>query len=349
MSVLVTADLHLTDRPADAHRWGLFPWLAKQAVKYEVEYILLLGDLTDAKDRHSAALTNKMVTSIRSLVDTGRQVIVLRGNHDYIDELEPFFSFLHGEANTQFLIEPKLQDGMLFLPNTRDYKIAWAGLDFSKPKYIFCHQTFDGCLTENGTRLDGIPPSVFGKIQAKVISGDIHVAQRIGKNIEYVGAPYRIRFGDVFEPRVLLIQDDGKFKDLHFPTKQKHLIEIKAPSSAANAVKQLRATHRTGEVSIYEGDQVKVRVHLKRSAYPEWPAIRAALIEEAAASKLELTGPELMAIPEDRQKSASEAQAGPPSAFAPGQALNAYAENAGASGALLKAGQVWLKEAIGGK
>jgi DNA repair exonuclease SbcCD nuclease subunit len=338
MSILITADLHLTDNPRDEYRWGLFPWLIKQADKYKVDYILLLGDLTDAKNNHSAALTNKMVASIRSLTENDARVIVLRGNHDYVDENEPFFSFMEGEQNVRFLIKPELINRMLFLPNTRDYQTAWAGQDFSKPDCIFCHQTFDGCLTENGTRLEGIPPSVFAKAK-KVISGDIHCPQRVGKNIEYVGAPYRCRFGDTYVPRVLLIQDDGKQKDLHFPTVNKHLIAIRSAHELFKAF---------DDADVREGDQVKVRVSMPRKAYPDWPAMRAKVIEDCQAAGVVLTGPELIAAPE-RQKARSEAQASAPSAFAPDEALGAYAESAGVSGALLKAGRVWLKEAIGGK
>jgi len=44
MSILITSDLHLTDRDRDEYRWGLFPWIAEQIDKHEVSTLLFLGD-----------------------------------------------------------------------------------------------------------------------------------------------------------------------------------------------------------------------------------------------------------------------------------------------------------------
>src|SRR5205814_1607714 len=90
----------------------------------------------------------------------------------------------------------------LFLPHTNNYKRDWKGLDFSKYQWIFAHNTFQGANI-GPRRLEGIPTSIFPR-NAKVISGDIHVPQHFGP-IEYVGAPYRIDFGDDYEPRVLFL------------------------------------------------------------------------------------------------------------------------------------------------
>ena len=350
MSSLVTADLHLTDNPRDEYRWGIFPWLAKTAKSYGIKEILLLGDLTDAKDRHSAVLTNRMTNGIGMLTDIC-DVIVLRGNHDYINEAEPFFGFIdafNGKHVCTFITEPAavvLSIGRcLLLPNTRNYEEAWKGLDLIDQDYIFTHQTYDGCLTENGTELPGIPPSVLAKTQAKVFSGDIHVPQKISKNIEYVGAPYRCRFGDSYDARILMIgrTKDGKHQqqDLKFKTITKHLVEIKSRPSIR--------TQMASQDEIYAGDQVKVRVRLPRSLYPEWPAMRAEIIEYAAKLEWELTGPELIAEPE-APTTGAKAKSAPVGGYLPKEALGAYADQKELEPALRKAGMDFLKRATGTK
>jgi len=337
MSALVTADLHLTSSPKDSHRWGIFPWLVKQANKFHVSEILLLGDITDAKDHHPSVVTNKIVDGFVHLSKEA-SVYFNPGNHDGIDENNIYFTFVERLEGVIFIRKPEaftLSIGpSLILPNTRDYESAWADLDFSKFKLIFTHQTYDGCKSESGFTLSGIPPSVFGRTKAKVYSGDIHKPQRVGKNIEYVGSPYHVRFGDDFEPRVLLIQDDGTTKDLHFPTKNKLTIDLDYPIVGKSIFDKL-----------YEGDQVKVRVKMRRSEYAEWPSVRAEIVLAAEQCGVELTGPELLAAPE-RQKSRSESQGKQPSGFAPAEALAAYAESKGVSGALLEAVKELLKEAM---
>lgn len=357
MSLLVTADLHFTDNPRDAHRWDLLPWLAKQATKYKAEGVLLLGDLTDAKDKHSSVLTNRMVAGLRELAKTV-PVYIDKGNHDYIDENEPFFGFVDepDSANrVRFFVKPtvvkfKSMGKCLFLPSTRTWEkdwneFGWANTGPDAPKYIFCHQTFDGCLTENGTRMDGIPPSVFGRFAGKVYSGDIHRPQKVSKNIEYVGAPYRVRFGDDFTPRVLLINNDGTTKDLHFPTKNKVLVKL-LNCGLAQAVQM---GLKWGLEELYEGDQVKVRVELPRARYGEWPKLRAQIQKDAADMGLELTGPELVALPDEVKTPVEAKKGGRQAATGPQAVVVAYANKRGASEVLRQAGLDMLKQAQGGK
>jgi len=340
MAFIVTADIHQTDLPRDSHRWRLFEFLIEQADKYKAD-IAICGDLTDAKDRHSARLTNDMALAFEAMA-ADHVVHIIPGNHDGIDLANPFFEFARMIEGVHFYMEPELVPlsigKCLFLPHSKQPEKDWASLDFSKPDWIFCHQTFQGAVGENGFILPGLDPGIFGKTKAKVISGDIHAPQIVSKkpHIEYVGAPYRTRFGDAYEPRCLLIRDDGSMKDLHFETVNKLLVEM-------------GADRKLNLKEAKPGDQVKVRVRLPRSAYPEWPAIRNEIVESCFALELDLTGPELIAIPDKPKKGSPEAKSGSPSAISPEEAMDAYAEKKGASAHLRRRGKVWLKEATGGK
>lgn len=366
MNILFTADLHFTDNPRDDYRWDLLPWLAKMCRQHKVDLVVIGGDITDAKDKHPSALVNKLVRGLSEIAEHA-PVVILKGNHDYIDEGEPFFGFTNKVASgydIKFLVDPGVVStktykplgpagNLLFLPNAKDYRTEWDELEevgWDKYELIFTHATFDGCESESGFKLSGIPPSYF-KGAKKVWSGDIHKPQMVGRNIEYVGAPYRIRFGDAFVPRVVLLDrtPSGIWRslDLRYKCQGKHIVEIDNPASPKAAINKLANTTETGGLEIYEGDQVKVRVRLPRSAYPDWPAIKEALIAEAVTQNLQLTGPELVAIDEPRQKQASRQAAQPQDAGSPLEALAAYAEEKDVPDELRNAGERYLKQAMG--
>lgn len=285
MSSLITADLHLTDHPRDADRWNLFPWIREQVKKHRIAQVFLLGDLTDAKDRHSAKLVNRFVREIGELSQLCL-VIMIKGNHDFVDESNPFFGFLSEIQNVTFFTRPStLDDDFLLLPHTRNHQedwYKWEGMTHPGCKYILTHATFDGAKAENGQELRGIPPSFFKSFKGQVWSGDIHVPQKVSKNIEYVGAPYRVHFGDSFTPRVVLLKK-GEAIDLHPPIKSRELALIRT----------LRDLEKCDWIM---GTQVKVRVLLKRSEYPEWPALKREVQKLCASRGWELCGLELRAL-----------------------------------------------------
>lgn len=337
MTVLLTADLHLTDNPRDADRWNLFPWLQKQITKTGAKHIIILGDLTDAKDKHPSTLVNRFVRELETLAAKA-QVIILKGNHDYIDEKIPFFDFTDLLHNVLFITSPaelEIDDGTnqggrtkrrcLFLPSTRDHETAWKPLDFSPYFYIFCHQTFDGSLAENGMRLGGVPPSVFKGIKAKVWSGDIHTQQQVSQNIEHVGAPYRIDFGDPYTPRVVLLKH-GKAEDLHFPAVRKELLVI-------NQIEDLN-------LDLPPGSQVKVRAMVKRADHGDWPKMRRQIQEIIKAKGWDSYGIESERPKEDKVLAKKVAVKG----AKPQDIVKKFAADKKLSKELATAGQEFLKE-----
>lgn len=284
MNTLLTADLHLTSNPRDTDRWNLFPWIEEQILKHKISDIAILGDLCDAKDKHDQELVNKVINVLTSLAKKAR-VIVLKGNHDFIIEQAPYFRFLNKLDNITFINKPTgIELGVgnsLFLPCTKngDWGPKITSAYCKRFDYIFTHQTYDGCTSENGTKLTGIPPTIFKWFKGKVWSGDIHVQQKVGKNIEYVGAPYPIRFGDVYTPRLVLLTNNNH-KDLHFPHRIKKLIEVSSVSEIE-------------ELNLPPNSQVKIRVKLKRSEFANWENMRKQITEIVAQKKLDLCGLEL--------------------------------------------------------
>lgn len=266
MSMIITSDIHMNDKPTDAYRWELFPWLETQAHNLKVSDIIILGDYTDAKDRHSAKLVNKMADNLAEL-SQNFIVHLLIANHDYIDPEFPFWDFCQYQRNVRVYREPEevmLKDKVkvIFLPSSKNPLEDWKGIDFSEFHYIFCHQTFSGALGQNGTVLQGVPKDIFGKTKAKIYSGDIHAPGTVGP-IEYVGSPYHTDFGCAYIPRVIHIDNNWNAHSLHTPFPRRFTLTI----SSCRDFDVYTST-------VNKGDQVKVRVRLRREDLHEYAELR---------------------------------------------------------------------------
>jgi len=255
MTSIVITDTHLTDKPNDEYRWGLWPWLVKQIKEFNADEVLHLGDATDAKDRHPSKLVNRLVEAFGSVADHCL-LHVLKGNHDYIDPQNPFFRFLETDPHIKYYTHPTVAELSIgkatFVPAGTEWNFK-----LHEFPYCFTHVTFDGAEAENGSLLPGVDPALLKDYEGMVYSGDIHVPQKVRRNIEYVGAPYHIRFGDVFKPRVLLIGNNGETENLYYPAPAKHILEV----NHIGDVEKARINPR---------DHVRIRFYLRRTEYDGW-------------------------------------------------------------------------------
>jgi predicted phosphodiesterase len=264
--MLVVTDLHLTDRSRDEYRWEIF----KQLTSHEdVSCLSILGDLTDHKDGHSAVLVNRIIDTLMDL--PFKTIYIIKGNHDYADEMLPFFRFLQRQdvcSKIRFMTEPTWQGQNLYLPHTKTPKETWDKIDMRAAKAIFCHQTFDGADAGRGMMLNGgISSRYFSNrgITANIYSGDIHVRQKCG-DVLYVGCPYPIAFGDTFKGRYLLLNEDGTIKANYKGLSiQKLSLSIFSPDELAEMC---------NDGSIADGDQLKLRLRLYRKDYGSWEKYR---------------------------------------------------------------------------
>lgn len=285
---LITSDIHCTDKPRDSYRFGLFPWLAEQQSKYETQAVFILGDLTDAKDRHSSKLVNSLIGGLKLLKPP---VYILKGNHDFVDPDNPFFRFLDEIPGLTFCCDDMNMGGVTMIPHQPDQ----ASLDAAFKRVpvgglIFMHQTITGAISETGAALSGLslPPNKA----AAIYSGDIHTPQTIttdNGDVTYIGAPYNIRFGDTYEPRVLLV---GKEQvDLHF----------RAPRKYAVTLRDLKPLS-----GFKKGDQVKITMELTRAELVEWTNIKRNILDHCKALELEVYGLEIKAPPPEHGKIKSQ-------------------------------------------
>ena len=288
---LVSADLHLTDRPRDAYRFGLFPWMAKQQRKHGVTATFILGDLTDKKDNHSSKLVNSIVDGLTMLAPP---IYVLKGNHDFIDPENPYFRFLRCINGLKYYTNPVHVSSLnvTMIPHQPNQQAFDEACKIIPPRAagVMLHACLEGAIAETGRRLSGLQgPRVSEKSAGRVtLAGDIHRPQRLANGVVYVGAPYTVRFGDDFEPRVLLVKD-GKLQNLHFPCPRKWVFNI----HDAHELKQTKAK---------AGDQVKVRLELAREEAVEWQTQKQRVLATCKALGLEVYGVELIVNTNSRRE-----------------------------------------------
>lgn len=259
--------------------------------KHSVKYLWILGDITTEKDRHPARLVNHVVDK---LIDLYRQaglvtIYIIRGNHDGLDPMTSYFRFLGKYPCIQFIetpfAAPFCDREVLMLPHTTTPAEAWKSLEWHRADYIFMHATVKGAASESGVQLDGIPAGLLATAhRAKIYSGDVHVPQtvRVGRlQVEYVGAPYPIKFGDSFEPRAMLIERFRTARSIPITSIQRRMLTI---------------TPKDREIQLgdlHTGDQIKVRIRLTPSEYGDWPAIKKHIVAACAEAEVELCGLEL--------------------------------------------------------
>lgn len=274
---LILSDLHLSDRPKDEYRFDIFRWLVKQQEKYSPEATFLLGDLTQDKDNHSSALVNRTIDELTLLQPP---VYILRGNHDGIDHNNPFFRFLNCIEGINFIVEPEVVlDNVAMIPHCRtqeQFNAACKQMP-KTPKALMLHQTIAGAIAETGRPLNGLSASPIEALKPlHCYSGDVHKPQRVGP-ITYIGAPYQIRWGDNFTPRVLFT--DGKQgQNLYYPHPHKWTLRIRD------------AGEITKNQELKAGDQVKLIIELAREEMTEWSEMKRKALEACKELGLEVFG-----------------------------------------------------------
>ncbi len=269
--VLITADLHLTDRKIDAYRWDIFPWIINQIRnRGTIKEVFILGDLTHQKNNHSAGLVLRLIGELQKVAELA-PVRILKGNHDYVDSSQAFFSFIDSFPNIKYYSKPTkskvLGKKAYFFPHT-------GGLDYNGKKklrslkgrfeYVFVHQCFEGANAANNHHLNGTPLKSFRELGTCLIAGDIHKPQTMG-NLTYVGSPYPVAFGDDFDPRVLLLSRKG-LKSVPRTAPLKSAFEVAS-------IEELKA------LELAEGDQIRIIYKTGRIDGEAWSEFKNAAAE----------------------------------------------------------------------
>jgi DNA repair exonuclease SbcCD nuclease subunit len=258
MKTLYTADWHLTSLPDDEYRWGVFPWLQAYATNEPLDAIWVMGDLTERKDEHPAELVLRLCEELGHLAELC-PVYIFKGNHDYLEESRPFFSFLERHEGLRYFSTPTALkiDGLRYrvMPHAHDWRQQYRGETFERFDRVLFHQALRGAVGSNGHEVQGMRPRVFDTVRrdAHCLGGDIHKPQQVGKAL-YVGSPHPVNFGDEFRPGAIL-ERDGELRRIYRTTIKKVVLHL-------NSVEEF-----DGVQDLSEADRARVTLHLPRSEF----------------------------------------------------------------------------------
>jgi len=219
MNLVLISDLHLTDKEEDKYRFEVFDLLKHYGG--ENKKLIVLGDITEKKDKHSSDFVERIVINFKALSEYFSRIEILRGNHDHETGVSILSILRYVADNIIFHDTPLYGKDYFFIPDK--YPIESERPNY-KPKYLFLHHSLEGALNNNGIVFsDGVPFNNKDFKDTAIFSGHIHVPQTLSNGVTYVGSPYHINFGDTFKPRFIVINDKGEVQSIDlseaFPAK----------------------------------------------------------------------------------------------------------------------------------
>lgn len=160
------------------------------AEQRRVDLVVLAGDLYNTHAVIHAEVQYFWWEFFEEIRARDLAALALKGNHDAPGDLASKATALvaHVEQCVTVLHRPYLgETGLVFCPyTTGEQLVRWSAQAAGRPT-LFCHQTFDGSVYENGFYAgDGVDPNLIK--QKQIISGHIHTPQEFGK-VWYPGAP----------------------------------------------------------------------------------------------------------------------------------------------------------------
>lgn len=229
---IVFTDLHLHrhkdrfDRLEDCLR--VLNWIFETAKEKEAKYIFFLGDLFH--ERSNIDILNYLETFevfMHHMITDAQDIdlYLLVGNHDMYhkkkwraNSIKPLTAIPRChiiESPTTTIIDGRRID---WLPHTDNPLESVTNFASEGKSLLFAHISIDGAFLNSvfGTRSDVIVEydnemipvnsSLFTSWE-HVYMGHYHGAQKIGDNMEYIGSPLQLSFGEAFQKKHILLLD----------------------------------------------------------------------------------------------------------------------------------------------
>lgn len=196
--IILTADLHIQDGLYCQVGLDYLDYLNDYAIDNKISKIAFLGDLLDKSSRIKNDVFVPLFKKIEYMKEQGLEMWFIFGNHDITSTntnssiLEVFEKYGHLVNSIQTYELGNFTINMC--PFTKDEALV----PTVNADYLFTHLNIIG-FDLGGGRISGeeqqaFPVSLFSNYKT-VFTGHYHKRQKIG-NIQYIGAPYQLDFGD---------------------------------------------------------------------------------------------------------------------------------------------------------
>ena len=255
MKFLLSADLHLYLHKKSADRLqdclNVLDWIFRTATAKSVDHVIIAGDLFHDRYKIDVPTYQLAFETFQKHCESGAfQTWLLIGNHDMWFANKGDFSSvvpLGGLPNVTIINKPCVKSigkiNVAFIPYTSDVIGSLKALDASSSssaEILVGHLAIDGaCLNpyartrsevmvENDGEMVRVDAKIFAKYK-QVFLGHYHSSQTLNGNVEYLGSPLQLNFGEAFQEKHVVIYDTdsdmkeyvvNNFSPKHFIIKQ---------------------------------------------------------------------------------------------------------------------------------
>lgn len=191
----------------------------------KLKTVCIAGDLKSAYNPIDLRVIRFWMEFIQRMVTLDLRVVILLGNHDrmglYNDD-QNWLSILE-KAGADVFSDPGVFScgarNLIMLPyagNPDRWKqmieYLEGGLSLSKNDVLVFHQSIAGTkASKQGQILDGVPLSDLSPERFMYcLGGHIHLCQRVGENVHYIGSPFAMDWGEVNQQKYFGILEDDR-------------------------------------------------------------------------------------------------------------------------------------------
>jgi len=194
-------------------------WMAKKAGSAECEIMVIAGDLFHSRTEINVSVLDAMNEALEHVLEAVDQVFIVAGNHDSYLRTPGIssISILSSERITNVNARWWWKE-LAFVPWQDDPKVMEQEFiraeAHGETPYLFTHVLLAGASPSESPKL--LKPSALKASQyKKVFVGDVHTPLKIGKNIQYIGAPMQHSYSDAGSKRGFWILDTWKDKSTY--------------------------------------------------------------------------------------------------------------------------------------
>lgn len=245
--ILLFSDIHVHPHKKSHNRLNdclkCLNWCFEQAVENNVDAVLFGGDLLHERQKIDSLTFTEVFKILEKYQHFNFKTYLLLGNHDMwfsnnwnVNSIYPFGAL----NNFETVCETKHIDiagsSWHFIPYTHDPIKELEKLPTNEitSSYLLAHIAIDGSkLNSSGSVSDVVieHDGDMTKVDRKLFNDYIHVflghyhsAQKLSKNIEYIGSPLQLSFGEAHESKhiVLLDTQTNKIKYIENNFSPKH-------------------------------------------------------------------------------------------------------------------------------
>lgn len=204
-------------------------WVFEQAIENDVDAVMFGGDLLHDRQKIDSLTYMETFKVLEKYQNQRFKVFLLLGNHDlWFGNSTKISSTYPFGALKNFAVVDSTQSRQIcgtqwhFMPYTHDPidELKNLPLDEMPKSYLLGHLSIDGArlnsagsiadvAIENDGDMVKISSNLF-KNYKHAFFGHYHGSQKLAKNIEYIGSPLQLSFGEANEEKHIILLDSEK-------------------------------------------------------------------------------------------------------------------------------------------